>query len=855
MHVTNSKHCQCPSCNHPCAHICKTRRPKGSRHEMAHMCHFSSKPHNKMCCGGEDLPCAFKPLTSTGTSWLHTTDIPSLRTVPTEPIPRRKSVTIHDDRNAISAPTSIERKPPLSPLPSTPKERRGSDISVSSLPSSGSAAEVYIARGVLTDESDIDTDTEQSGSPNVSSRSGMGGLRSLVSCFTTNSSSLRSKKKIKDKERRKRKLKKHKKRGKMSSNSSPYERRHRRGLSSDTSYDCDTTHNSHNQTSSLVSGVSSSMKTRTNASPVQHQSTSITPPMAHSPKAPNEDNYSSMDKSNVITEEVHHHMSDDRISEGNEGQDGCTSSSKSSGHIITTKADIESNVNHRSSSTHSTVSDCMSPRRSKKGPAPPPPPTASTSPTSLNPSLSSTSLPQSPTNSSNPTSVAKRKRSYKRNRAPTPPNLIRSMSEQKQLNLKNLINAVPSFRSEVDLQGVSRKSSPFDDNSNEISLESNDRNNSKNSNKVPLDVTNNKYKALRMIDASTQMTFESDSNYYEDVCRFPNVNCYANHCNGKPELPKKTFDAISLFGCEINNNTNTKSNANKHSMSMSRSYSMPFNKKRNNQIKSLNEVDCDLISSDLNALLSPKHKFAKTKAECLIKGLSDGSMTSTATVIEFINALTDLENEINLTDAVHQNQSSIECIDSKADISSENNSDGNITVKSMPTKWRYSSSSIDSISSKSSKTSETLLLPNKIRDNPEKHAFKRFNNHYWSDENSLRDGLHSSASEQSLSSLSSSSTLSVASTIRSSSSTPTPWNQNSFEPHKDKSDSNVGKPPKYPIPRPRSKNSDINTGRVPKSSQTCANECSINSVNDRNMFQQQPGIKFLIIFKINEFQK
>jgi hypothetical protein len=278
---------------------------------------------------------------------------------------------------------------------------------------------------------------------------------------------------------------------------------------------------------------------------------------------------------------------------------------------------------------------------------------------------------------------------------------------------------------------------------------------------------------------------------------------------------------------------------------------MPFNKKRNNQIKSPNEVDCDLISSDLNALLSPKHKFAKTKAECLIKGLSDGSMTSTATVIEFINALTDLENEINLTDAVHRNQSSIECNDSKADISSENNSDGNITVKSMPTKWRYSSSSIDSISSKSSKTSETLPLLNKIRDNRERYAFQRFNNHYWSDENSPRDGLHSSASEQSLSSLSTSSTLSVASTIRSSSSTPTPWNQNSFDPHKDKSDSNVGKPPKYPIPRPRSKNSDINTGRVPKSSETCANECSINSVNDRNMFQQQPGIKFLISFKIN----
>jgi len=55
VHETNMQHCLCNSCNHPCAHLCKTKNVKGSKKERAHMCHFSQKPHNKMCCGGEDL--------------------------------------------------------------------------------------------------------------------------------------------------------------------------------------------------------------------------------------------------------------------------------------------------------------------------------------------------------------------------------------------------------------------------------------------------------------------------------------------------------------------------------------------------------------------------------------------------------------------------------------------------------------------------------------------------------------------------------------------------------------------------------------------------------------------------------
>lgn len=48
-------HCLCTNCNHPCAHLCKTKKPKGRKTDMAHMCHFSQKPHNKLCCGGEEL--------------------------------------------------------------------------------------------------------------------------------------------------------------------------------------------------------------------------------------------------------------------------------------------------------------------------------------------------------------------------------------------------------------------------------------------------------------------------------------------------------------------------------------------------------------------------------------------------------------------------------------------------------------------------------------------------------------------------------------------------------------------------------------------------------------------------------
>ncbi|OTF69345.1 hypothetical protein BLA29_007858, partial [Euroglyphus maynei] len=77
-------------------------------------------------------------------------------------------------------------------------ERTGSDLSISSLPSSSSVAEIYIGRSVLTDESDIDSETERSLDSNVKVNNKQG-FRSLVACFLANSLRLKSTKSHSDK--------------------------------------------------------------------------------------------------------------------------------------------------------------------------------------------------------------------------------------------------------------------------------------------------------------------------------------------------------------------------------------------------------------------------------------------------------------------------------------------------------------------------------------------------------------------------------------------------------------------------------------------------------------------------------
>ncbi|KPM07917.1 hypothetical protein QR98_0064290 [Sarcoptes scabiei] len=254
VHHPNNRHCQCHSCNHPCAHICKTRKPKGKRwtEDMAHMCHFSSKPHATMCCGGEDLPAAMQPLKEPGTSWKHSEVISSFQTVPAEILHQRKATlqsfsfnptrsasiakdfslkkhqiddrfnrdSIKDSSNENGSNNNINRdnnkneksscnnlhdaeivpqqrsttpRPPSSLETSCFLERTGSDLSISSLPSSSSVAEIYINRSVLTDESDIDSETERSLDSNRQQRQNTKqGFRSLVACFLANSLRLKS---------------------------------------------------------------------------------------------------------------------------------------------------------------------------------------------------------------------------------------------------------------------------------------------------------------------------------------------------------------------------------------------------------------------------------------------------------------------------------------------------------------------------------------------------------------------------------------------------------------------------------------------------------------------------------------
>ena len=144
--------------------------------------------------------------------------------------------------------------------------------------------------------------------------------------------------------------------------------------------------------------------------------------------------------------------------------------------------EVESRNTTRSPfSDHSNCSSLLfspDPRRRKKGRAPRPPRSSIGSSTG---SVESNSLGSPATytcnnveigTSSNPLhhsfTCHRKRRSLKNKPAPTPPlplstsakafPLTRSMSEQRQLNVKNLLNADPSFRSVVDLDRETRKS-------------------------------------------------------------------------------------------------------------------------------------------------------------------------------------------------------------------------------------------------------------------------------------------------------------------------------------------------------------------------------------------------------------
>ena len=196
------KHCLCHNCNHPCAHLCQTHKSqKGSGkkgRDVAHMCHFSHKPHGKLCCGGEDLIYGGvkSPRESFSTAERRRRRKDSRKCSSQSGERRRRKSSSSASRLEPRRPSSV---PPAPTAPENQEDgqdvspcllrnRTGSERSISSLPSTSSAAEVYIARGALTDESDVETDVEGTRSEvhsNLASRSGAmsSGLRSLVSCL------------------------------------------------------------------------------------------------------------------------------------------------------------------------------------------------------------------------------------------------------------------------------------------------------------------------------------------------------------------------------------------------------------------------------------------------------------------------------------------------------------------------------------------------------------------------------------------------------------------------------------------------------------------------------------------------
>lgn len=393
---------------------------------MAHMCHFSSKPHNKMCCGGEDLSNALRPLTHPGASWTHTNLMPSLTTVPmvqnatmiaTMDSPllevRRKSVTILDDKKSedkgseeLSSPTIPEKKHANEPslTHSFVKNRSSSDISISSLPSQEwqPRQPPFIGHSVLTDESDLESD--RSSTP--STRNNLG-LRKLMACFVSSSDSL-----YKRKKRSNSKPKSHSADRKRIENEGSCmllqerpQRRRLRGLSPDISYreaDCNYCDYSPGARRTAckycdyqLNNVTpqNSPDNRDKAPYLNGTINNNEPPPQFINVLPPSSNNSTTNGRNSSNSTTTENKSSDCTS-SKSCKSGCANiittkadiesttppvmswspSPQPNGNIITTKADIESTTPPvRSPSLQSSISGCVSPRRKKKGPAPRPP--------------------------------------------------------------------------------------------------------------------------------------------------------------------------------------------------------------------------------------------------------------------------------------------------------------------------------------------------------------------------------------------------------------------------------------------------------------------------------------------------
>lgn len=847
-------HCLCNNCNHPCAHLCKTTKSvkrKAPRlgkhgkavddsHHIAHLCHFSHKPHGdgKLCCGGDELfyEGAKSPkqslALSNGSALLNgekkrdnslvskarkESDSSRVRDREnSEPRSSRRSLASHRtgaSRRTSSVPTSAERKHrrASSPRPLAPPDKRrgsnnnGSELSIASLPSTSSPVEVFIARGALTDESEApESDDEEcepraasehvNGGPGSKGRSG--GLRSLVSCLVPGISVSSSKKK--QKHRRERfdcKRKKHFQPYTNSSCSSRSQSRsrsyHHRGLSTSPEPDaCEPGQAKNNECSSkrekpTTNGfhepdiadslhvASASSSSPNLLSPVRDRDRFVATEayLSYARTVSMQNTIDASSRSPIVTPlpPLLHHNSPASKSEkliaelpapppasvskspqmlrAPSGESSASlgpspsGSSRNSGRLVTTKADVEVT---RSPSMHSSGSSLLTPggRRKKcKAPAPPP-----LSPGSHNASPSSTSVTSPVTSPATSASLGIKRKSLKSRPAPTPPPLkallTRSMSEQKQLNVKNLLNAAPSFRSEVDLKAASKKqqtttqtlegdaliisyeeiSSVFDDEVHAANLANHVQVPSSAMQLVSLRRSlaadeDDAGRQARLLDACSEaaamlVAFEalseddveddddsdvsSTSEDEEDArdatearLQFsaplpprPPLICKACGCclfkgsgapharplssslvtsdashDAKPSLPKKTFSAVSTFGCDMKRPRRSFSLPLPKTTSAQPfhpSYAIDPNVEEESIYDNENiyeDIEFNQVSRDLAALLSPQHQQASSARQehsSQEETAKDASGERALPAIQFITALTGFATQISL---------------------------------------------------------------------------------------------------------------------------------------------------------------------------------------------------------------
>lgn len=680
-----------------------------------------------MCCGGEDLPSAAQPIIEAGVSWKHSEVIASLRTVQmvhTEHS-RRKSVSLaaHEahaaelkksGRQDVS-PSFLRDQHLASNCSSALLERTGSDLSISSLPSSSSVAEVYIGRSVLTDESDIDSETERSLESSSKAGTSKQGLRQLVACFLANS--LRLKKPEKEKKETKPSGRSHGenytgKRPKKKSSRSEKDKQFRSkthrplGLSStDGSSYADIPSSALN--SQPLPSLSLDASRHANFEPVSRPAVLFSSPRPFASTSNHVRNLNTSRSSPFRKSDLcdGHHQLDGHISEE------VTNSSQSSAPQRMSSADRADSSDKRPSTNASSENAASPRRRRNKGPAPKPPVSTqsqqSSSPFSTaNNTSCPSSVPQSPTNSSIVTSLSASSKNqvvFTKSPAPQPPHLTRSLSEQKQLNMKNLINATQTFRSEVNLQEMGQN----DDENN-----------------LPDDFLQVRYNeehivlvcdgaVSRLVDKRQKASTSGHSkgiypievvNGDDSIYQTPLPIKTLLDVDLPPELPSKTFDPVKMFGCKVNGETKRLEKATNDdcpdSLGMPRSQSMPCSRytcclhhwkeylsalsKANqtleyshpdgppkqvtsghssaavnwahHQLGPLISEECECedecASSDLmNALLSPQHSFRYKKSKNSSKKLSPEHVDSTNLDLslafssfekcEFIRAMSD----------------------------------------------------------------------------------------------------------------------------------------------------------------------------------------------------------------------